>query len=119
MYVIQLNVLITCFPLGGIPLFFEKDPEKNKELREKFQSKRLPRFIKITEQMLDENGGEWLVGKGFTWADLNVAVAFSWCTLNFKEEWESKTPKLLALQKKVYNIGGIKEYIDNRPDSVF
>lgn len=102
----------------SIPLFFESDPGKNKELREKFKSKRLPRFIKIVEQMLDENGREWLVGKDFTWADLSVAVAFSWCTPMFKEEWESKTPKLLAHQKKVYNIKGIKEYIDNRPDNV-
>ena len=29
------------------------------------------------EKLLDENGGEWMVGEGFTWADLYVAVVLN------------------------------------------
>ena len=53
------------------PFFMAKNATE--ENREKFKGK-LDNFIKIMEKLLDENGGEWMVGKGFTWADLYIAV---------------------------------------------
>merc|ERR1711992_205043 len=80
---------------------------------EKFKGK-LDNFIKNMEKLLDENGGEWMVGKGFTWADLYVAVVLNhWTKRCTKMDFES--PKLAALSKKVYNIPKIKSYIDSRP----
>ena len=52
------------------PFFNANAPE---EAREKFKGK-LDNFIKKMEMLLDENGGEWMVGKAFTWADLYIAV---------------------------------------------
>ena len=34
------------------------------------------------EKLLDQNGGEWMVGKGFTWADLYVAIVLNQVSLN-------------------------------------
>ena len=47
-------------------------PNAPQEDKDKFKGK-LENFIKNMEKLLDENGGEWMVGKGFTWADLYVA----------------------------------------------
>ena len=52
------------------PFFAPNAPE---EAREKFKGK-LDNFITNMEKLLDENGGEWMVGDSFTWADLYIAV---------------------------------------------
>ena len=51
-------------------------PKATQEDKDKFKAK-LNNFIKNMEKLLDENGGEWMVGKGFTWADLYVAVVLN------------------------------------------
>ena len=48
-------------------------PNAPQEDKDKFKAK-LDNFIKNMEKILDENGGEWMVGDGFTWADLYVMV---------------------------------------------
>ena len=55
---------------------FAPDEAKKKEAKEKFQSK-LDKFITTMEKLLEENGGEWMVGNGFTWADLYVAIVLN------------------------------------------
>ena len=49
--------------------------------KDKFKGK-LDNFIKTIEKLLDENGGDWMVGKGFTWADLFVAVVLHHVSMN-------------------------------------
>ena len=93
---------------------FAPDEAKKKEAREKFKIK-LDGFIVNMEKLLDENGGEWMVGKWFTWADLYVVVVLhQWAKKMAGVDFESE--KLSALSKRVYNIPKIKSYIDNRPD---
>ena len=53
---------------------YSPDDESKKAAKEKFKAK-LDVFIKNIEKILEENGGEWLGGKEFTWADLYVACA--------------------------------------------
>ena len=48
-------------------------PNAPQEDKDNFKGK-LENFINNMEKLLDENGGNWMVGKGFTWADLYVAV---------------------------------------------
>merc|ERR1712061_425392 len=79
------------------PFFMAKNATK--ENRAKFKGK-LDNFIKTMEKLLFENGGEWMVGKGFTWADLYVAVVLN--------QWAKKmagidpeTSKLMTLSKRV------------------
>ena len=59
---------------AAVPVKFAPDEDKKKAALEKFNGK-LDGFIKNIEKILEENGGEWMVGKEFTWADLNVSVA--------------------------------------------
>ena len=62
------------FHSASVSIKFAPDEEKKKAALEKFNPK-LDAFIKNIEKILEENGGEWLVGKDFTWADLSVAIA--------------------------------------------
>jgi len=89
-------------------------PNAPQEDKDKFKAK-LDNFIKNMEKILDENGGEWMVGDGFTWADLYVMVVlYHWTKRCTKMDFQSE--KLEALSNKVYNIPKIKSYIDNRPE---
>jgi len=104
---------------ASVSIKFAPDEEKKKAALEKFNPK-LDAFIKNIEKILEENGGEWLVGKDFTWADLSVAIALhQWTKVFAGVEWEEKTPKLLALSKKVHDLPKIKAHMDSRPDAPF
>ena len=124
----------------SVSVKFAPDEEKKKAAVEKFNGK-LDGFIKNIEKMLEENGGEWMVGKEFTWADLYVAVALfqvkfnvilvtlfpfhnnasllQWTESFAGVKWEEKTPKLLALNKKVLDLPKIKAHMESRPDAPF
>ena len=43
---------------------------------------KLNNFIKNMEKLLDENGGEWMLGNGFTLADLYVMVVLYHVRIN-------------------------------------
>ena len=93
---------------------FAPDEAKKQEAKKKFKIK-LDGFIMNMEKLLDENGGEWMVGMWFTWADLYVVVVLhQWAKKMAGVHFESE--KLSALSKRVYSIPKIKSYIDNRPD---
>merc|ERR1712037_674515 len=98
---------------------FSPDGDEKKQALEKFKTK-LDSFIKNIEKILEENGGQWMVGKEFTWADLYVAYVLNQYIGGFAGvEWKDKTPKLLAHQTKVFNIPKIKAYLDKRPHTEY
>ena len=55
---------------------FSPDGDEKTQALEKFKAK-LETFIKNIEKILDDNGGEWMVGNEFTWADLYVAYVLN------------------------------------------
>ena len=77
----------------------------------------MPKWIGQMEKILDANGGEYLVGGDLTWADIAVAVNLSHLTDMFKVEWEPKSSKMAAFQKKIYSLPNIKKWIDSRPNN--
>ena len=62
-------------------IHFKFHPNVPQEDKDKFKGK-LNNFIKNMEKLLDENGGEWMVGKGFTLADLYVMVVLYHVRIN-------------------------------------
>ena len=62
---------------------FSPDGDEKNQALEKFK-KKLDSFIKNIEKILEENGGEWMVGNEFTWADLYVAYVLNQVGLNKK-----------------------------------
>lgn len=96
------------------------DGEDKAKSLEAFKTK-LDKFIPNIEKILEENGGEWMVGEGFTWADLYVAYVLDQYVGGFVglTDWKEKTPKLVAHQSKIWNIPKIKEYLASRPQTDF
>merc|ERR1712025_949553 len=45
-----------------------------KELEEKMKNEVAPAWVKNMTTILTSNGGQWLVGKGLTWADIAVSM---------------------------------------------
>ena len=64
-FLIHISASVPCAP--WVP-----DGEDKAKSLEAFKAK-LDKFIPNIEKILEENGGEWMVGDGFTWADLYVA----------------------------------------------
>ena len=82
---------------------FSPDGEEKNQALEKFKEK-LETFIKNIEKILEDNGGDWMVGNEFTWADLYVAYVLnqvSWNEIDFRIELERDLIKLF-LKNAVY-----------------
>ena len=77
-------------------------PKATQEDKDKFKGK-LNNFIKNMEKLLDENGGEWMVGKGFTWADLYVAVVLNHVSIFslFLERGKVLNPHPIAVDQEM------------------
>ena len=75
---LYLTASVPCAP-------FSPDGEEKNQALEKFKEK-LETFIKNIEKILEDNGGDWMVGDEFTWADLYVAYVLnqaSWNEIDF------------------------------------
>merc|ERR1712038_384153 len=88
-------------------------PNASQEARAKFKGK-LDSFVRNMEKLLEPNGGEWMVGGGFTLADLYVTIVLSQWVKVARTDFES--PTLTVLSKRVSDIPKIKSFIANRPD---
>ena len=66
------------------------------------------------EKRLDSRGGQYFVGKSFSWADLH--------TLMYVSDLQDKSilagfPKLSNLVDRVANIPNIKKWVETRPST--
>ena len=52
-----------------MPMYYEKDEEKKKELKAKLDSETFPEFAANFEKSLKDNGGKFFVGDELTYAD--------------------------------------------------
>jgi glutathione S-transferase len=102
------------FHTAGLKIKFESDAAKKAELKEKYIADTMPKFLTCMEKRLEENGGQFLVGTGVTWADIAVALQLTWMDV-FEVEWKKTSPKIEAFQAKIYNLPNIKAWIAKRP----
>ncbi|KAE9551445.1 hypothetical protein FO519_005346 [Halicephalobus sp. NKZ332] len=87
------------------------DTSKKEVLFPSFE-KYLPSFINFVKN----SGTGFLHSSGLSWADFVVA---NWITsyVNFDDEFKTKYPELIEYQTKVYDLPGVKEYVEERPHS--
>jgi len=83
--------------LEWIKLFFEKNEEKKAELREKFVSTSAPKYFEKFEAIQNDNGGDFLVGKFMTWADIFI-------TDKLRTFEETVDPGILNAYSKLRNV---------------
>ena len=72
----------------------------------------LPFFINF----IKNSGTGFLHSSGISWVDFTVV---NWITsfMNFDEEFKTKYPELVEYKNNIYNLPGIKEYVEERPYS--
>merc|ERR1712018_323156 len=94
--------------------YFEKDETKKKELEEKMKNEVAPAFLKNMTTIITSNGGQWLVGKGLTWADIAVSMIIEMMASK-DEAILTKCPPLGDLMKRVHSQPKIKAWREKRP----
>ena len=101
------------------PIFREKDEAKKKEMAEKFKKEELPPFMKNMAQALKDNGGEWLVGSGVTYADIMLAGLLGMLEKRHPGILGKEAPLLYKHMAKVFGQPNIKEWLRKRPKTEF
>ncbi len=99
----------------ALPIMFEKDEGKKKELSEKMKNEDFPAFLKNFTKALKDNGGKFLVGGELTYADIGLATVLFGVANRFGEGWKKTAPELAAHMDSVYSLPKIKKWIEVRP----
>ena len=113
------RTIIKCLFSEYVPIIFEKDEEKKKEMAEKFVQEQLTPFMKNLAEALKDNGGQWLVGDDITYADISMAQLLNSIDKFHPGVLESKAPLLYKHKEKVLALPNIKAWISKRPKPYF
>ena len=73
--------------------------------------------MKHVEKVLEANGGEFVVGDGLTWADINLAVTMSHVNDLLEVDWKPTAEKLSEHQERIYSLPNITKWIESRPEN--
>jgi len=99
-----------------MPIFAEKDEEKQAAIRAQILAEKLPAAFERLDNLLT---GDFFVGNAVTWADLHVAHYLS-MLCHFKVEGEiEKYSKLRDHKARVEALPNIAAWIAKRPQSEF
>jgi glutathione S-transferase len=113
------NSISHCASLNSISTESEAlwtdDDAKKLKAKNNILDKLAPAYYTQIEKDLKENGGKYLVGKNFTWADFLIA--------HFNEVFESfvdqtlldNYPTIKLHQQNVFNVPQIKAWMAKRP----
>jgi len=88
--------------------------QNKKEVAEKLQGEKFGIFLKSMTKLLMENGDDFIVGKGLTWADLAIADLIGLIS-EYDQEVLEKAPQLDELTKRVNALPNIQKWIEERP----
>ena len=98
-----------------MPVLFQPDEAKKKEMAETFIKEQLTPFMKNLAGTLKDNGGQWLVGSDLTYADLFMAQLLDFVDKKHPGVMESKAPVNFKHKEKVLALPKIKAHIAKRP----
>ncbi|MCL4685667.1 glutathione S-transferase [Myxococcota bacterium] len=106
-------------PLGAA-LYYEDQKPEAKRRAALFTSERLPRFLGYFERVLQHGGGDWLVGRAISHADLSLFQALEGLAYAFPRTFaraSADTPGLLAHRERVRKRPRLAAYLasDRRP----
>jgi len=96
-------------------IFFEKDETKKAAALKTLKEESLPKYLGTFNKIQGENGGNFLVGKSATWADVWVANALEQFEGTFGAELLDKYPNLKKMKTALFAIPSVKAYVDKRP----
>jgi len=95
--------------------FMEADEEKKTEMKKTLLETQIPRYFEKFSSIQEANGGQWIVGKNVTWADIHVAIAVDFFSNTVDASVVDNFPVLKALRDSVYELPQIKAWLEKRP----
>ncbi|KAL6049192.1 Glutathione S-transferase P [Balamuthia mandrillaris] len=117
----QFNEGIGEFGLCGGKAVFPppgEDPSKVAELRGKFLSEDMPKWLGFFERALAKNGTGYFVGENVSYADLQLLVVLHFLfRMEGVREGLENFPRVKATYEKVANLPKVKAYYDSKPYS--
>jgi glutathione S-transferase len=112
----ELYGLFNDFEIHLNPWFAETDTDKKKAILDKLVTEKIPPLLDLYQKFLEQNGGEFYVGKKLTQIDI-----FNMCVFGFIKhvltppETFSKYPQLDQFYERIANLPNIKKWIETRP----
>uniref|UniRef100_A0A914VTD2 glutathione transferase n=1 Tax=Plectus sambesii TaxID=2011161 RepID=A0A914VTD2_9BILA len=110
------DVVLKVYPVM-FAIFAQNDDLKEEEWN-KVKDEVLKKY-EFLEKTLKKNGTGWLVGKKITMADFFVAEFASRLTEHIDDTVLDDLPLLKKLVKTVHTLPGVKEYIADRPKTLW
>ena len=97
----------------------EKNDAEKEKLIQRLSKETFPRFLGKWNEILKTNDG-FLVGKNkILYSDLDLASHLQIYDEVFQNKMLKPYPALLEHQTKVFNLPGIREWIEKRPKSLW
>jgi glutathione S-transferase len=112
----ELYGLFNDFEIHLNPWFAETDTDKKKAILDKLVTEKIPPLLDLYQKFLEQNGGEFYVGKKLTQIDI-----FNMCVFGFIKhvltppETFNKYPQLDQFYERIANLPNIKKWIETRP----
>lgn len=120
----QLQLTITDFvveihdthhPIAG-NLYYEDQKKAAVQRAKDFRENRMPKFLGYFDDVLDENGAGWLVGRQRSYADLSLFQIVEGLRFAFPRamaKMERKFPRLVTLHARVTERPRIARYLES------
>ena len=105
---------VTDFLNEMVKQHMEQDPERKKQLAEKFEKETAPNNLKLFEERLAKNGTGYLIGSGLTYTDIYLVSLIDWFGPK-REETLSHFANLKKLDETVRANKGIAAWLASRP----
>lgn len=100
-----------------VKFFWNPDPEQAAKVKPE-SMKKMSEYLAKFESILEDNGG-YFVGNKLTWADIFFASLNDYLSAMAGKNVTADHPNLNNLVSKVYNLPGVKSYLDKRPKTKF
>ena len=103
----------THHPIAG-GLYYEQQKPAAARRSKEFWRYRVPKFLGYFERVLENNGGQYLVGRRLTYVDLSIFQNIEGLRYAFPKHmkrFEKKIPRLVALHGRVAQRPRIKAYL--------
>ena len=103
----------THHPIAG-DLYYEDQRKEAKRRARSFVRERMPKYLGWLERVVERNGGQWLVGRRLTYADLSafqVVAGLRYAFPNAMTRLERRIPRVVALHDRVAARPRIAAYL--------
>ena len=105
--------------VGWRALHFAKDEEAKAYALKTIDEVATPKYLGKINEFLEENGGDFIVGRRLSWADLLVYNFITYLEGIYKMDLTDDYPALRRLVLRVGNIPQIASWVAKRPKTDF